>query len=133
MTKKSKFQKDLRLTNLVLMNKIREPRVYPIQTKRTPIPEGIICKFCSSKDLVRYGKYNDTQLYLCRKCGRKGTDNNALPGMKVSSKVVDTALSLRYEGLSYCDIKHQLKQKYGIELSISTIYNWVVKYSKREA
>ena len=110
---------------------LKEPITHPILTKRLPLPIGIRCKFCGSEDLVRYGKYRDTQLYLCRECGRKGTDNNALPGMKVSSNVVDTALSLHYEGLSYRDIKHQLKQKYGVELSISTVYGWVVKYSRK--
>ena len=106
---------------------LREPITYLIPTKRLPLPKGIECKFCGSENLVRYGKSKDLQLYLCRKCGRKGTDNRALPGKKIPPDIVSAVLFLRSKGLSYRDIKHQLQQKYGIKLSISTIYGWIVK------
>ena len=102
-----------------------------IASRREALPVGIRCKFCGSQDLVRYGKSKGLQLYLCHVCGRKGTDNKALPGMKFLPGIIDKALSLHYRGFSYSNIKHQLQQKYEIEPSRSTIYEWVIKYSKR--
>ena len=111
---------------------LREPITYSVPTKRLPLTKGIKCKFCDSNDLVRYGKYRGTQLYLCRKCGRKGTDNNALPGMKIPPEVVGAALSLHCEGLSYSAIRSQLFQIYCIEPSRATIHKWVTRYPKNK-
>jgi transposase-like protein len=108
-----------------------EPIVYLVETKRKPIPEGTVCKFCGSEDLVRYGKSKDKQLYRCYECGRKMTDNKALPKKKVPPEVVGTALSMYYEGLSFSTIRRQLWQIYGIEPSRGTIYEWVKLYSKK--
>jgi len=108
-----------------------EPITYLIPTKRLSLPKGIECKFCGSENLVRYGKSKDLQLYLCHKCGRKGTDNRALPKMKVPPQVIGAALSMFYEGLSLSAIRRQLWQIYHIEPSRSTIYEWTTKYSKK--
>jgi transposase-like protein len=107
-----------------------EPITYLVETKRKLIPEDVICKFCGSDDLVRYGKYKGVQHYLCHKCGRKGTDNKALPRKKVPPEVVGAALSMYYEGLSFSAIRRQLWQIYHIEPSRATIYGWVTRYSK---
>ena len=98
---------------------------------RKPLLEGIKCKFCGSGDVVRYGKSKDLQLYLCRKCGRKGTDNKALPGMKIPPQVIGAALSMFYEGLSFSAIRRQLWQIYHVEPSRAAIYGWVTKYAKK--
>jgi len=110
---------------------LREPITYLVPTKREPLPEGVKCKFCGSEDLVRYGRFKDLQLYLCRECGRKGTDNKALPKMRVPPQIVGAALSMYYEGLSFSAIRRQLWQIYHIEPSRSTIYGWVTKYSEK--
>lgn len=107
------------------------PITYLVPTKREPLPGGAKCKFCGSRDLVRYGKYNNVQRYLCRDCGRKGADNAALPNMRVSPEVVGAALSMFYEGMSFDGISRQLWQIYHVAPSKSTLYGWVVKYSKK--
>lgn len=106
------------------------PVTYLIPTRREPLPADARCKFCGSRDLVRYGRYRGVQRYLCRDCGRKGADNDALPNMKVPPKVIGTALSMYYEGMSFGAIGRQLWQLFHIKPSKSTLYGWVVKYSK---
>ena len=107
------------------------PITYLIPITREPLPENAKCKFCGSRDIVRYGKYNNVQRYLCRKCGRKGADNDALPNMRVSPEVVGAALSMFYEGMAFEGISRQLWQIYHVAPSKSTLYGWIVKYSKK--
>ena len=107
------------------------PITYLIPTNREPLPEKAKCKFCGSRDVVRYGKYNNVQRYLCRTCGRKGADNDALPNMRVSPEVIGAALSMFYEGMAFEGISRQLWQIYHVQPSKSTLYGWIVKYSKK--
>ncbi len=105
--------------------------VYLIPTKREPIPSGVRCKFCDSRNLVRYGKYRGVQRYLCYDCGRKGADNDALPRMHTPPHIVGAAVSMFYEGMSFDSIRRQLRLIYHTEPSTATLYRWVGRYSKK--
>lgn len=106
-------------------------KVYLIPTKREPIPDDVRCKFCDSRNLVRYGKYRGIQRYMCRDCNRKGADNQALPRKQVPPEVVGAALSMYYEGMPFDSIRRQLRQIYHLEPSTGSLYKWVVDYSKK--
>lgn len=77
------------------------PIHYLVPTQREPIPAGVRCKFCGSRDLVRYGKYNNVQRYLCKDCGKKSADNDTMPRKRIPPHVVGAALSMFYEGMSF--------------------------------
>lgn len=91
----------------------------------------VICKFCRSKNVVRNGvRAGNIQYYLCRDCKRTFAGNNALEGMKYPPKQIATAISLFYEGLSIDKIRRQLDSQYNVYPSDSTVYEWIVRFSK---
>jgi transposase-like protein len=93
------------------------------------IPET--CKFCGSRHIVRYGHYRMVQRWWCKDCRRKFVHNEALPGMRVPAIQVASALSMYYEGMSLHGIRRNLEQTYGNRPSNSTIYEWVIKFTKQ--
>jgi hypothetical protein len=38
----------------------------------------LICKFCGSRSLIKYGTYKARQRFLCRDCGRKSADSHLI-------------------------------------------------------
>ena len=93
--------------------------------------EAITCKYCGSTNVVKYGKKGDTQYYLCKDCGHTFAWNNALPGMRYPPDQIATAISLFYDGLSIDAIRRQIDSIYKVYPSDSTVYEWIVRFSRR--
>ncbi len=53
------------------------------------IPET--CKYCDSKQIVRFGHYHGIQRWWCKDCKPKFVNNDALPGMKTPAIQVASA------------------------------------------
>jgi transposase-like protein len=98
-------------------------------TKYADLPSAG-CKFCGSRIIVRYGHYKGVQRWICRTCGRKFADTDAPDGMRVPAIQIASALSMFYEGLSLNAIRRNLRQTFNNYPSDSTVYNWIVKYTK---
>jgi len=92
------------------------------------IPEQ--CKACGSKHIVRYGYYQDVQRWKCKNCQRTFIHNEAPLGMKTSTVQIASALSAYYEGMSLNAIRRHLDQTYNNYPSDSTVYEWIVRYTK---
>lgn len=89
-----------------------------------------ICKFCISSNVVKNGKSNNLQRYMCKDCKHKFFDNgNSFVKMKTPSHIVVTALNLYFSGLSRKVIE-QIRQIYGEKISHVSMWNWIQKYSK---
>ena len=86
----------------------------------------LLCKYCHSPRIVKYGSYNNSQYWLCRDCKKKFTDNDAVIHGKLPSQCVTYALGAYYDGMSINAIRRNLKQQYNIEPSSSTIFNWLI-------
>lgn len=57
----------------------------------------IQCKYCQSKNVIKYGKYKEVQRYFCKDCRRKFANPDAIPKMQYStSKIADAYCSLHY-------------------------------------
>lgn len=91
---------------------------------------SLMCKYCGSRHIVRYGHYRGTQYWWCKNCKRKFVHNDALPRMKTPIIRVASALSMFYEGMSLHGIRRNLEQTYRSYPSNSTIYEWVVRFTK---
>ena len=89
----------------------------------------ITCKYCSSKAIVKYGKYNNVQLYWCKICKRKFKGDDALFHMKVPPSYISSALSMYSAGMSFNDIRNHLRQEHDYYPSKSVVYQWVDKYT----
>lgn len=94
------------------------------------IYEDFKCKYCGSKNIVKYGKLNGVQRYWCKDCKRKFADNDALPGMRTPVEQVSSAVHMYYEGMSLQAIRRHLQQEHNSPISDSNIYEWVVRFTK---
>jgi len=92
------------------------------------IPEQ--CKACGSKQIVRFGYYQGVQRWRCRDCKRTFVQSDAPFGMKTSTVQIASALSMFYEGMSLNAIRRHLEQTYNNYPSDSTVYEWIVRYTK---
>jgi len=62
------------------------------------------CKYCQSENVIKYGKYKDTQYYLCKDCNHRFASDNRIPKMQNSTKTIADALNMYYEGMSLGDM-----------------------------
>lgn len=88
------------------------------------------CKYCNSSNIVKFGTFEGVQRYWCKDCNRKFADNDALPKMKTSVKVISSALSCYYGGMPLDAIQRHLQQQFNTYYSEMGIYNWVIRFSK---
>jgi putative transposase len=91
----------------------------------------IACKFCGSRNVIRYGHYRNIQRFYCKDCHRKFADNDALPDMQTPIDQVGAAIGMFYEGQSLNKVCRLLSQIYHGYPSDSTVYRWVAKFTKR--
>nr|BEL00284.1 hypothetical protein DMOBY_01370 [Dehalococcoides mccartyi] len=88
-----------------------------------------ICKNCSSSATVKFGKYQDTQIYWCKACQRKFKADDKLFNMRTPANYISSSLNMYYTGMSIGDISKLLKQEYDYQPSKHTVYNWINKYT----
>lgn len=92
--------------------------------------DEIICKYCQSKNVIKYGKYKDTQYYYCKDCRRKFSNPDAIPKMQYPKDQVAAAINMYFEGLSLHEVRRHLIQQYNSVVSDVTILNWARRFSK---
>ena len=110
-----------------------EPKICTVNLQQVSVTSTCIvtCKFCGSTNVVKNGvRSGNIQYYLCRDCGRGFAGNNALEGMKYPPDQIATALRLFYEGLSIDKIRRELDNLYHVYPSDSTVYEWIVRFTK---
>jgi len=90
----------------------------------------IICKYCQSENVIKYGKYKAVQYYFCKDCKRKFASTDTIPKMQYPTSQIASALNMYYEGMSLMEIRRNLIQQHNSYLSDATIYNWVKRFSK---
>jgi putative transposase len=91
----------------------------------------VTCKFCGSVYVVKNGTTKQgTQNWLCTICGRSFVDNQALPKGKYPIENISSALYQYYTGSSLRDIRGYMEQQTGNRPSKSTVYSWIVRFSK---
>jgi putative transposase len=92
----------------------------------------IICKFCGSSSVVRYGfTQKGRQRHYCLNCTRTFMDNAAPERMRYPTEVISSALEHFYEGRSLHEIKLQLEMDFGVLPDPSSIYDWIFNYTKK--
>ncbi|MDY6917240.1 MAG: DDE-type integrase/transposase/recombinase [Chloroflexota bacterium] len=91
----------------------------------------VACKYCGSRNVIRYGSFRGTQRFFCNDCHRKFADNDALPDMQTPVEQVGAAVGMYYRGQSLNNIRESLAEIYGIHPSDSTVYRWVVRFTKK--
>lgn len=92
-------------------------------------PQPIRCKWCGSEDIMKYGVRKGVQEYICQKCGRKFTANDAPYKKQTPAEQIGAALNMFYDGMSFSDISRHLGEAYGNPVVESTVYRWVIDYT----
>ena len=80
---------------------------------------------------MKYGFKAGTQYYKCNACGRKFAGREAPEGMHFSTATIGETLGLFYDGLSLADISRHLVATEGIYVDPSTVWRWIIRYSKK--
>ena len=92
-------------------------------------PESIICKWCGSKDIMKYGIREGTQEYICRACRRKFSNSDTPFKERSTIEDIGRSISSYFDGLSFADIARHLSES-GNPVNEFTVYRWVMSYSK---
>ncbi len=90
----------------------------------------IKCKFCSSRRIIAYGHNRGIQRWFCKDCKRRFVHNDALAGMRTPTVQIASALSMFYQDMSLNAIRRNIDQTYNNYPSDSTVYGWVVRFTK---
>jgi transposase-like protein len=93
-------------------------------------PKQIVCKWCGSKDIMKYGKSGGVQEYLCKECGRKFTNRDMPFAKRSTTEQIGTSISSYYDGLSFADVARHLSES-GNPVNESTVYRWVMSYTQK--
>jgi transposase-like protein len=88
------------------------------------------CKYCNSRNVIKYGRFKNIQRWWCKDCQRKFAGNNALPGMKVAVNQIGPAVGAYFDGLTLMGITREIVKKYGLYVSNSTIFEWVDRFAQ---
>jgi putative transposase len=92
----------------------------------------IICKYCQSPNVIKFGTFQGIQRYWCKDCKRKFVPSK-LPKMKTPTNHISAALSCYFGGMPLDAIQRHLDQQFGVYYSEMGIYNWVKRFSKEAA
>ncbi len=91
------------------------------------------CIYCKSTRIIKRGirknKITTKQRYLCKDCNKRFITD--IPKIKSDSKIVSLVLDLYYKGLSVRKIQQHLDEFYDITINYSTIYRYVIRFSKQ--
>jgi putative transposase len=93
-------------------------------------PQVIVCKWCGSTDINKYGVRDGVQEYICNECGRKFNAKDAPARKQSPVEQIGAALDMFYDGLSFNDIARHLDRTYNNPVVESTVYRWVISYSE---
>ena len=79
-------------------------------------------------NIIKAGKrYNSSgikQMYMCKKCGKKFTFHNPFFKKRFSSKIISYAWFRRRYGESAIEVQENIKRRYNIDVSLTTLYRW---------
>jgi len=99
--------------------------------KEITVTERVVaCRFCGSTDLSKYGTHKDKQYYICKVCGHKSSETDTFPKMRHKKDLIVRALTYYYNGMSCRLICHTFNDMRRLNISPSTVWNWVIKYSE---
>ena len=91
------------------------------------------CKFCSSRNIIKYGQVKGGQRWWCNDCHRKFADNGAIPRMKIHREHMALAVSMYFDGFAIKDIREKLDLNYHNRGASSSINDWIIRSSLKVA
>jgi transposase-like protein len=90
--------------------------------------DTVKCDNCGSIKVMRYGSYNNKQVYKCKDCQHKFKESSLLKKVKFDPEIITFALDLYFSGLSLRKVARNLNDHFSLDMSFSTIYSWIQRY-----
>jgi len=87
------------------------------------------CKYCGSEKVVKNGSAKGQPIFKCKDCGHRFTAGSDFPKMRTQSRIISSSIDMYYEGLSVRKIQTQIEKLYGVNVSQTAIWKWLMKYS----
>lgn len=116
-----------------ISKELRHKIVNNNDVKELETSNELACK-CGSVNVikigVRHNKSGDIQVYKCKECNKKWSDNLGFAKNKINSKVITVALDLYFKGISLRKVKEHVKLFHGISVSHVAILGWIHKFGE---
>ena len=95
-----------------------------------PLPPCPSCRSASwaIRSGFRRAKTGSTQLYLCRKCGRRYTARS-IPHTKYPARIIVYALTFYNLGHTLAATVGEIRRRYRTDVPVSTLNGWVNRYA----
>ncbi|MGA2385378.1 MAG: DDE-type integrase/transposase/recombinase [Candidatus Bathyarchaeia archaeon] len=87
------------------------------------------CKYCGSEKIVKNGSAKGEPIFKCKDCGHRFTEGSDFPKMRTQSRIISSSIDMYYEGLSVRKIQTQIEKLYGVSVSQTAVWKWLMKYS----
>ena len=96
----------------------------------------IICPKCESQNTIKWTKRQTQnrgiiQRYKCKDCGKTFVIDDGFFRMRNNAQKITASIDLFYNGLSTRKVQAHLKAFFPHNASNVSVYNWVIKYSRR--
>lgn len=99
--------------------------------RRYKLPRAVRCKFCNSRNVIKYGHYKDRQRWWCKACQRKFAGSSTIPRMRTPAQEVLAVLKEYYnKGMPLRSIRDEVNRKYNSNVSEATVHRWIDKYCR---
>jgi len=97
--------------------------------------KNLSCPKCNSTNLIKRGlrqteNRGKIQRYSCKDCGNRFVINDGFFRMRNPQQKITCAIDLFYRGVSTRKIQEHFNAFYPHNSNFSTIYRWIIKYSK---
>jgi len=94
------------------------------------------CSNCGSEEVVKRGTFETKahgkqQRFFCKKCGKKFIVRTGFFRMRNNAQKITSSIDLFFNGLSTRKVQAHLKAFFPHNASNVSVYNWVIKYSKK--
>ncbi len=91
------------------------------------------CPKCQSNEIkkigIRHNKHYDIQMYRCKLCDKKFSNNLGFERLKATPEAVTASLNLYFNGESLRHVANSMKL-FGVSVTHKTVENWIKKYVK---
>jgi len=96
----------------------------------------VVCPVCKSENTIKWTKRQTQnrgliQRYKCKNCGKYFTKDEGFFRMRNNAQKITSSIDLFFNGLSTRKVQAHLKAFFPHNASNVSVYNWVIKYSKK--
>lgn len=121
------------IMSVYISKELRHKIVSNSDVKEIETSNELSCK-CGSVNIIKIGirhnKSGNIQVFKCKECNKKWSDNLGFAKNKINSKIVTMALDLYFKGISLRKVKEHIVLFHGVKVSHVAILGWIRKFGE---